>query len=116
MDSINDSDEELPATTPQKHSSTNTRAISMASPNLQHRPKTPAIDGVGGHKKREKSTSAESDSKPQVVIAGGPARPWEYQNFDHSTTIDEVLEQIEGPDGESLYKVQYEDGHDEVVS
>jgi hypothetical protein len=49
-------------------------------------------------------------------MVSGPARPWEYQPFHGSTTVDSVLEELEGPGGKLFYKIEYEDGRGEDVS
>jgi chromodomain-helicase-DNA-binding protein 4 len=51
-----------------------------------------------------------------AVMVSGPARPWEYQPFHGSTTVDSVLEELEGPGGKLFYKIEYEDGRREDVS
>jgi chromodomain-helicase-DNA-binding protein 4 len=51
-----------------------------------------------------------------AVMVPVPARPWEYQPFSGDTTVDSVLEEIEGPDGGVWYRIDYETGKKEDVS
>lgn len=58
----------------------------------------------------------ERESNSVAVLVPPPARPWEYQPFQGDTTVDTVLEDIEGSDGVHRYKIEYEDGQQEEVS
>lgn len=50
------------------------------------------------------------------VILPAPARPWEYQPYRGDDTVETVMEEVEGVDGETVYKIEFEDGHEEDVS
>ncbi|KAF8847695.1 hypothetical protein BDZ45DRAFT_681726 [Acephala macrosclerotiorum] len=58
----------------------------------------------------------ERERSSVAVLVPPPARPWEYQPFQGDTTVDTVLEDIEGSDGVHRYKIEYEDGQQEEVS
>lgn len=58
----------------------------------------------------------ERERSSVAVVVPPPARPWEYQPFQGDTTVDTVLEEIEGSDGVHRYKIEYEDGQQEDVS
>lgn len=50
------------------------------------------------------------------MVVSGPERKWEYIRFSPSTTVNVILRELRGPDDESLYKVEYDDGVEEDVS
>jgi chromodomain-helicase-DNA-binding protein 4 len=58
----------------------------------------------------------ESAENGFVVMVPAPARPWEYQPWRGDTTVETVLEEIEGLDDEQMYKIEFEDGRKEDVS
>lgn len=51
-----------------------------------------------------------------AVIVPAPTRPWEYQTFEGTTTVDAVLKEIKKPGQEAWYRIEYEDGREEDVS
>lgn len=51
-----------------------------------------------------------------AVLIPAPERPWEYEPFQGDTTVDTVLEDIEGSNGVHRYRIEYEDGNQEEVS
>ena len=80
---------------------------------------------VLSHRFREPPQKPEEEHKPSrpsasdaaiAVMVSAPARPWEYQPFRGDTTVDTVLEEIDGPGGKLWYKIEYEDGRKENVS
>jgi len=80
---------------------------------------------VLSHRFREPPQKPEEEHKPSrasasdaaiAVMVSAPARPWEYQPFRGDTTVDTVLEEIDGPGGKLWYKIEYEDGRKEDVS
>ena len=56
-----------------------------------------------------------SEDKIAVLVAG-PLRPWEYQPYRGNTTVDSVLEELEGPNKQAWYFIEYEDGKKQKVS
>lgn len=42
--------------------------------------------------------------------------PKEYQPYQGDTTVDAILEEIEGPDDERWFRIEYEDGEEDEVS
>ena len=67
----------------------------------------------------QEPTSTQEDTiavMVPAVMVSGPLRPWEYQPFQGATTVDSVLEELEGPGGKRFYKIEYEDGRKEDVS
>jgi chromodomain-helicase-DNA-binding protein 4 len=63
----------------------------------------------------ESSLPNEGGSKV-VVVVPAPSKPWEYQPYRGTTTVDTVLEEVKKPGGEGWYKIEYEDGKREDVS
>ena len=51
-----------------------------------------------------------------AVMVSPPSRPWEYEPFNGATTVDSVLGEFEGPNGEVWYIVEFEDGKKQDVS
>lgn len=52
-----------------------------------------------------------------AVVVPAPARLWEYEPFHgDATTVDSVLEELEGPGGSLQYRIYFEDGREETVS
>jgi hypothetical protein len=51
-----------------------------------------------------------------LVMVPAPKRPWEYEPFRGDSTVEAVLEEVAGPDGKTLYKIEYADGTIEDVS
>lgn len=63
-----------------------------------------------------KSDSVDSQSSQIAVMVAPPARPWEYQKYRGDTTVESVLEELEGDNGQTEYKIEYEDGRKAIVS
>ncbi|KAF4625788.1 hypothetical protein G7Y89_g12379 [Cudoniella acicularis] len=63
--------------------------------------------------RERKSSSVDSSI---AVLVPPPVRPWEYQPWHGDTTVDLVLEELEGPKGEVGYRIEYEDGKKENSS
>jgi chromodomain-helicase-DNA-binding protein 4 len=83
------------------------------------REESTAPQSVLSHRFRE-SPQRQADPKKGregedsiVVMVPAPTRPWEYQG---ATTVDTVLEEFEGPEGDIWYQIEYEDGKKEDVS
>jgi len=64
---------------------------------------------------QQRASRDASEDKIAVLVAG-PSRPWEYQPYRGNTTVDSVLEELEGPNGEIWYTIEYEDGKQHKVS
>ncbi|TQS36502.1 hypothetical protein Golomagni_03049 [Golovinomyces magnicellulatus] len=64
---------------------------------------------------RQVSKISRSRRKIAVVVPG-PKRKWEYKSFSASATVDAILEELDGPDGQSTYRIEYSDGNKEEVS
>lgn len=62
------------------------------------------------------NTERRSNGDTFFVMVPAPKRPWEYQPFRGDSTVEAVLEEVEGPDGKTLYKIEYADGKTEDVS
>ncbi|RKF75151.1 Chromatin remodeling factor mit1 [Golovinomyces cichoracearum] len=61
--------------------------------------------------------STTSRSRRNIaVIVPGPKRKWEYTSFSASTTAAAILEELDGSDGHSTYRIEYSDGNKEEVS
>ncbi|KAI6710743.1 hypothetical protein JHW43_006749 [Diplocarpon mali] len=65
--------------------------------------------------------SPTNDTEPKgahalSVMVSAPARPWEYQPFQGATTVDSVLEEVQGPAGTTWYEIEFETGKKETVS
>jgi hypothetical protein len=77
---------------------------------------------VLSHRFRESAVSAQTRPQDKIesrrieVIVPVPSRPWEYLPFVESSTIENVLGEIAKLNGETLYKIEYEDGREEDVS
>lgn len=69
-------------------------------------------------KSPEPTEACKHTTKDQkiAVMVSPPARPWEYKSFEGHATVDSVLEEIAGPEGDQWYKIEYEDGTKEEVS
>lgn len=61
-------------------------------------------------KTTDRQTQERSSEDSIAVMVPAPSRRWEYQPYQGDTTVDSILEEIEGPDGSILYKVEYETG------
>ncbi|KAH8685739.1 PHD/FYVE-zinc-finger like domain-containing protein [Tricladium varicosporioides] len=59
--------------------------------------------------------SASADDSIAVLVPA-PTRPWEYKKYRGDTTVDSVLDELEGPNGEVGYTIEYEDGKKANVS
>ena len=99
----------------------NTQELSMRTSGLSHRFRSPHPPS----KQRPQKLLAEEPPRPRAstseekriaVLVQGPARPWEYLPFATDNTVDVVLAQIDQPDGQLLYRIEYEDGRREDVS
>ena len=64
---------------------------------------------------QQRASRDNSEDKIAVLVAG-PSRPWEYQPYRGNTTVDSVLEELEGPNGQAWYLIEYEDGNKQKVS
>jgi chromodomain-helicase-DNA-binding protein 4 len=64
-------------------------------------------------RRKQKSSSAESSI---AVMVPPPAKPWEYQKWREDMTVDSILEETKGPDGQLQYNIEYEDGKQDTVS
>ncbi|RDW58030.1 hypothetical protein BP6252_13441 [Coleophoma cylindrospora] len=65
---------------------------------------------------QETKNRQQSREKSLAIVLPGPSKPWEYQRYDHSTTVDEILEELEGSQGQRSYRIQFEDGSTEILS
>lgn len=71
------------------------------------------------HRFRASSRKPPRQDKEETkiaVVVPEPTRPWEYQPFERTTTVDAVLEEIKKPGEETWYRIEYEDGMEEDVS
>ena len=64
----------------------------------------------------DRSQGRDSAEDGFAVMVPAPARPWEYQPWRGDTTVETVLEEVEGLDGKQMYKIEFEDGRKEDVS
>ena len=60
--------------------------------------------------------TSNSEEKKMTVMVQAPLRPWEYQPSVADHTVDEVLAEVDHPEGEVWYRIEYEDGNREDVS
>ncbi|CAG8953132.1 hypothetical protein HYFRA_00003330 [Hymenoscyphus fraxineus] len=59
--------------------------------------------------------SGSVDSQIAVILPA-PSRPWEFKKYQGDTTVDSVLEELYESDGETKYKIEYEDGRKAIIS
>jgi len=68
-------------------------------------------------KSLEQHRASRDNSEDKIaVLVAGPSRPWEYQPYRGNTTVDRVLEELKGPNGQVWYTIEYEDGKKQKVS
>ncbi len=67
-------------------------------------------------KTTRRQTQERSSEDSIAVMVPAPSRRWEYQPYQGDTTVESILQEIEGPDGGIVYKVEYETGKIEDVS
>jgi chromodomain-helicase-DNA-binding protein 4 len=103
-------DDEFRTPEPEEKEKEPSQPLSVLSHRFRESPQKPEEE----HKPSRASASA-SDAAIAVMVSA-PARPWEYQPFRGDTTVDTVLEEIDGPGGRLWYKIEYEDGRKEDVS
>ncbi|KAM3072430.1 hypothetical protein ACMFMG_009231 [Clarireedia jacksonii] len=75
------------------------------------------------HRFRESPKLMVEKDKNQSRVAGAlfvmvppPTRPWEYEPFRGDSTVEAVLEEVAGPDGKILYRIEYADGNTEDIT
>jgi hypothetical protein len=83
---------------------------SVAGSALSHRFREPPTHSI--EKPRKQSKVGDNI----LVMVPAPKRPWEYEPFRGDSTVEAVLEEVAGPDGKTLYRVEYADGKTEDVS
>ncbi|PQE26814.1 hypothetical protein CJF31_00003499 [Rutstroemia sp. NJR-2017a BVV2] len=83
---------------------------SVAGSALSHRFRDPIKHSIGNPKKQSKVGDAF------LVMVPAPKRPWEYEPFRGDSTVEAVLEEVAGPDGKTLYRIEYADGTTDDVS
>jgi hypothetical protein len=81
---------------------------------LSHRFRESAPKQTERRKTQERDSVAHEERI--AVMVSPPSRPWEYKPFNGATTVDSVLGEFEGPDGEVWYKIEFEDGKKQDVS
>ncbi|CAD6450203.1 18daffe8-7acf-4534-ade1-204c4ec28ebf [Sclerotinia trifoliorum] len=70
-------------------------------------------DQVDEDEFEEEDTDADNTI---VVMVPGPKNPEEYVPYQEDDTVNAVLEELTGSDGETLYKVEYRDEREENVT
>ncbi|TGO35746.1 hypothetical protein BHYA_0147g00110 [Botrytis hyacinthi] len=75
-----------------------------------------AMDGDAPEEEAEDADDADEDADNTIVVmVPGPRNPEEYVPY-QDDTVYSVLEEINGSDGETLYRVEYEDERQENLS
>jgi hypothetical protein len=67
-------------------------------------------------KSHEERSQGRSSEDAIAVMVPAPSKPWEYAPWRGDTTVEAVLEELEGDDGQLGYKIEFEDGRKEDVS
>jgi chromodomain-helicase-DNA-binding protein 4 len=101
----------VPGTPSRKDTREPSQPTSVLSHRFRESPQKPA-DAL----KQTKESSVSSESSSIAVMVSAPARPWEYAPFQGDTTVESVLEEFEGPNGEVWYKIEFENGKKQDVS
>lgn len=78
-------------------------------------PEDPEDSEDSGEAFEQEAQQQKSGAKNVSVLIDGPARPWEYQPYQGDTTVDTILEEIEGSDDERWFRIEYEDGEEDQV-
>lgn len=69
------------------------------------------------HKSSDQQRASRDTSEDKIAaLVAGPSRPWEYEPYRGNTTVDNVLEELQGPNGQAWYTIEYEDGNKQKVS
>ncbi|KAG9244217.1 PHD/FYVE-zinc-finger like domain-containing protein [Calycina marina] len=112
VSNLEDSDEMdlLPAPSKPRASKGNGRVTSPPLSSLSHRFRDSA------QKPSDKRASNKTAEDKKKAFIGGPSRPWEYEPYSGNTTVDSVLEELEGPNGKAWYNIEYEDGNKQKIS
>jgi len=106
--SNSESSEDEIVRTPEK--TTTKREPSQPHSALSHRFRESA------QKSHEERSQGRGSEDAIAVMVPAPSKPWEYAPWRGDTTVEAVLEELEGDDGQLGYKIEFEDGRKEDVS